>query len=134
MTASMLIPHLAVNDGEAAIAFYSKAFGATLEAKHVADDGKRLLHVHLKLGGSELFLHDDFPEYGGEGAKAPSRLGGASCTFHIDVPDADAAWAQAIGAGAAELMPLANQFWGSRYGQVRDPFGHTWSIGGPIRK
>lgn len=90
-------------------------------------------HVRLKLGAHDLLLHDDFPEYGGQGAKAPSRLGGMSCTLHMDVSDADAAWVQAIEAGAAEVMPLANQFWGSRYGRLNDPFGHVWSIGGPLK-
>ena len=133
MNNSTLTPHLVVNDGEAAIAFYEQAFGATLEAKHPADDGKRLMHVHLKLGSGALFLHDEFPEYGGEGAKAPTRLGGASCTLHLDVPDADAAWERALKAGVTVLMPMDNQFWGMRYGQIKDPFGHVWSIGGPVK-
>jgi len=133
MNISTLIPHLVVNDGAAAIAFYEKAFGATLEAKHPADDGKRLMHAHLKIGSGALFLNDDFPEFGDPGAKSPSRLGGASCTLHLDVQDADTAWEQAINAGATVLMPLDNQFWGMRYGQIKDPFGHIWSIGGPVK-
>ena len=133
MNSPALTPHLVVDDGEAAIAFYEKAFGAKLEAKHPAEDGKRLMHAHLTLGAGALFLHDDFPEFGEHGAKAPARLGGTSCTFHLDVPDADAAWERAVGAGAAVLMPLDNQFWGMRYGQVKDPFGHVWSIGGPVK-
>jgi len=133
MSISTLVPHLVVNDGEAAIIFYEKAFGAKLEGKHPAEDGKRLLHVHLKLGSGALFLHDDFPEFGEHGAKAPSRLGGASCTLHLDVQDADTAWQQAINAGASVLMPLDNQPWGMRYGQIKDPFGHIWSIGGPVK-
>lgn len=134
MSSTALVPHLVVSDGEAAIAFYEKAFGAKLEAKHPADDGKRLMHAHLSLGGGALYLHDEFPEYGDSGgAKAPNRLGGASCTLHIEVTDADAAWAQAQAAGTEVLMPLDNQFWGARYGQLRDPFGHVWSIGGPLK-
>jgi PhnB protein len=132
MNDSTLTPHLVVDGGEAAIAFYEKAFGATLEAKHPADDGKRLMHAHLKLGTGALFLHDDFPEFGELGAKAPTRLGGTSATLHLDVPDADVAWERAIKAGATELMPLDNQAWGMRYGQIKDPFGHIWSIGGPV--
>lgn len=133
MNDSTLTPHLVVDDGEAAIAFYEKAFGAALQAKHPADDGKRLMHAHLKLGTGAVFLHDDFPEFGEHGAKAPSRLGGTSCTLHLEVADADAAWDLAIKAGAAVLMPLDNQPWGMRYGQVKDPFGHIWSIGGPVK-
>jgi PhnB protein len=127
------VPHLVVNDGEAAISFYEKAFGAKLETKHPAEDGKRLMHAHLKLGSSALMLHDDFPEFGDQGAKPPTRLGGASCTIHLEVPDADVAWNRALKAGAEIVMPLDNQFWGARYGQIKDPFGHLWSIGGPVK-
>lgn len=134
MKISTPIPHLVVNDGEAAIAFYGKAFGAALQEKHPADDGKRLMHAHLKLGAGALFLHDEFPEYGDEagGARAPTRLGGASCVLHLDVDDADRIWKQALDAGAEIIMPLDDQFWGMRYGQLRDPFGHVWSIGAPL--
>jgi PhnB protein len=129
----MLTPHLTVNDGEAAIDFYSRAFGATVERKEVEPNGKRVLFAHLQLGESALFLSDDFPEYGGGGSLAPSRLGGVSCTLHLETPDADAAWEQATAAGADVLMPLGNQPWGMRYGQLKDPFGHVWSIGGPVK-
>lgn len=134
MTNSAPMPHLVVSDGEAACAFYEKAFGATIEAKHPAEDGKRLMHAHLNLGAGTLYLHDEFPEFGGEGAKSPTQLGGASCTIHIDVADADTTWQQAVKAGAEVIMPLDNQPWGMRYGQIRDPFGHIWSIGGPVKE
>ncbi|WP_149193646.1 VOC family protein [Luteimonas suaedae] len=135
MSSIALVPHLAVSDGEAAIAFYEKAFGAKLEAKHPADDGKRLMHAHLNFDGAALYLHDEFPEYGGSGgATAPNRLGGVSCVLHLEVADADAGWAQAVDAGAEVVMALENQFWGARYGQLRDPFGHVWSIGGPLKE
>jgi PhnB protein len=132
MSIKSIVPHIVVNDGDAAIDFYQRAFGATLEGKHMEEGGTRILHAHLKLGDSNLFLHDDFPEFGEHGAKAPTRLGGTGCTIHIEVADADAAWNQAIDAGATVLMPLDNQFWGARYGQIADPFGHNWSIGGPV--
>lgn len=128
------IPHLAVSNGEAALAYYEKAFGAVVKAKMPADDGKRIMHAHLKFGEGEIFLHDEFPEYADHiGAVAPTRLGGASCTLHINVPDADAAFAQAVDAGATALMPPENQFWGMRYGELKDPFGHIWGIGGPVK-
>lgn len=133
MDYSTPVPHLVVSDGEAAIKFYGKAFGAILETKHPAEDGKRLMHAHLKMGSGAVMLHDEFPEFGDQGAKAPTRLGGASCTIHLEVPDADAAWERAIEAGAEVVMALDNQFWGARYGQIRDPFGHLWSIGGPVK-
>ena len=133
MSYSAPIPHLVVDDGEAAITFYEKAFAAACQSKHLADDGKRIMHAHLQLGAGAVFLHDDFPEFGDQGAKAPKRLGGASCVIHLEVPDADTAWQRAVNAGAQIVVPLENQFWGMRYGQLKDPFGHLWSIGGPVK-
>ena len=134
MSISAPIPHLVVSDGEAAIAFYTQAFGARLTDKMLAQDGKRLMHASLQLGEGTLMLNDEFPEFVMAGTSvAPTRLGGTSCTLHLNVPDADAAWKQALDAGATELMPLANQFWGMRYGQLKDPFGHVWSLGGPVK-
>jgi PhnB protein len=127
-------PHLVVTDGEAAIRFYEAAFGAKLTAKHLADDGKRIMHASFSLGGGGFFLNDDFPEFGDCGSKPPQRLGGASCTIHLEVPDADVAWKQAIAAGGKVVSELGNQFWGARYGQIEDPFGHFWSIGGPLKQ
>jgi PhnB protein len=125
-------PHLMIGGGRAAeaIDFYGKAFGATEANRVLADDGKRLLHVHLNLAGGALLLHDDFPEMAG-GAPAPAPSG---VVLHLEMPDADAAWDQALAAGATVRFPIANQFWGARYGQLNDPFGHVWSIGGPAKE
>jgi len=133
MSATSLTPHLVVHDAEAGIAFYRNAFDATLREKHPAEDGKRLMHVHLIIGSSPVFLHDEFPEFGGRGARSPKALAGTSCTLHLEVADADDVWHRAVNAGAVVLMPLENQFWGMRYGQLEDPFGHVWSIGGPVK-
>lgn len=133
MSVSAPIPHLVVADGVAAIAFYEKAFGAVCNSKHMADDGKRVMHADLTIGGGTLFLNDDFPEFGGHMAGAPTRVGGTTFAIHLQVPDADPAWERAVKAGAEILMPLDNQFWGMRYGQLKDPFGHHWSIGGPVK-
>jgi PhnB protein len=133
MTALTPTPHLVVNNAEAAIKFYETAFGATPTAKHPTEDGKRIMHAALKLGDGAIMLHDDFPEHGDQGAKPPTRLGGVSCTIHLEVPDADSAWQRAMKAGATETMKLDNQFWGQRYGEFKDPFGHLWSIGGPLK-
>lgn len=134
MTGTSPIPHLVVNDAEAAIDFYARAFGAVLESKVPHQDGKRLMHAHLMIGDGPLFLVDDFPEYEFAVAMSPARLGGSSITIHLQVPDADEAWNRAIDAGAVSVMDLQDQFWGDRYGVVKDPFGHYWSIGGPIKK
>jgi PhnB protein len=125
-----------VSDGEAAILFYEKAFGAKLEAKMPGQDGKRLMHVHLTINGGSVFLVDDFPEFDageGNGMAPPTRLGGSGVTIHLEVTDADAFWKRAVDAGVTIVMPLDNMFWGARYGKVKDPFGHIWSFGGPVK-
>jgi len=121
--------HLTIREGRGgeAVEFYRDAFGAEEEMRHLADDGKRLMHVHLRLNGSSLMLNDDFPEFR-DGHPAPPPAG---ATLHLQVPDADAVWDKAVAAGASIKVPLENQFWGDRYGQLEDPFGFTWSIGGP---
>jgi PhnB protein len=123
--------HLTIRDGKAgeAIDFYSKAFGAEEIGRHMADDGKRIMHAHLKLNGGSLMLNDDFPEFGHGQAGPPAGI-----TLHLQVPDADAAWGKATGAGAEVRFPMADQFWGDRYGQVKDPFGFTWSIAAPVKQ
>lgn len=125
-----VIPHLTIRDNRAseAIDFYTRAFGAVESGRHLAEDGKRLLHAHLEVNGGALMLNDDFPEMTGE-----ASLPASGVTLHLDVPDADAAWERALAAGASVRFPLDNQFWGQRYGQVTDPFGHVWSIGGPLK-
>ncbi len=128
-TATGLIPHLVVSDGAAAIEFYKKAFGATELARHLAPDGKRVMHGSLLLNGAHMMLNDDFPEYNGGKPSTPVALGGTPVVLHLQVADADAAFEKALAAGAEVKFPLADQFWGDRYGQVKDPFGHVWSIG-----
>ncbi len=121
--------HLTIRDYRAAeaVEFYKKAFGAEPAMDpYMAEDGKHIMHAHLLVNGGHLMLNDDFPEHGG--AASPP----GSVTLHLQVKDADAAWNRAIEAGAQEKMPLADQFWGDRYGQVTDPFGFTWSIGAPL--
>ncbi|MCA1748378.1 MAG: VOC family protein [Sphingomonadales bacterium] len=124
--------HLTIRDGRAAeaVEFYQKAFGASEEMRHLADDGKRLMHAHLELNGGSLMLNDDFPEMR-EGAQLPPPSG---TTLHLQVEDADAAWEKALAAGAIVKFPLDDQFWGDRYGQVEDPFCFSWSIGAPVKR
>jgi PhnB protein len=120
--------HLVVGGAKKAIEFYKKAFGATELTRMPTEDGERLMHAHLKIGDADLMLCDDFPEYHGGKKSDPVALGGTSVTLHQYVPDADAAIARAAQAGATVTMPAQDMFWGDRYGQVRDPFGHTWSF------
>jgi PhnB protein len=125
---SGLTPHLAIADkrGSEAIDFYAKAFGAIEQARMLADDGVRLMHAHLLVNGASLMMHDDFPEYTGAPMAAPSGV-----TLHLQVDDTDAWYDRAIAAGATSRMPPEDMFWGDRYAQVIDPFGHAWSIGTP---
>jgi PhnB protein len=123
--------HLTIGEGKAedAIAFYEKAFAATQAMPAMkADDGKRVMHAHLLINGGSVMLNDDFPEYSGGPVGVP-----AGTTLHLQVDDADAWFNRATEAGATVRMPLADQFWGDRYGQVDDPFGHRWSIGSPVK-
>ena len=128
---SGLTPYITIKDarGTEALDFYAKAFGAEEVFRNFADDGKRLLHAHIKINGASVMLSDDFPEYRG-GTPAPDPAG---TTLHIQVADADPLWNQAVAAGAEVKMPLADQFWGDRYGQLKDPFGHSWSIASPVK-
>jgi PhnB protein len=124
-----VIPYLTVKGGKAAVDFYTRAFGAVEQFRNTADDGERILHARLSINGGVIMLSDDFPEYrGGQAAPPP-----AGVTLHLQVDDADAWWDRAVRAGAQVGMPLADQFWGDRYGQLKDPFGHSWSIGGPVK-
>ena len=125
-------PYITIREGRGseAVAFYQRAFEAKELFRSLAQDGKRLMHSSLEINGGRLMLSDDFPEYRG-GAAAPEPTG---TTLHLQVADADAWWNRAVEAGAEIRMPLADQFWGDRYGQLRDPFGHSWSIGAPIAK
>ena len=124
-----LIPHLVVKGGTAAIDYYKAAFGAT-ELSRVPHENGRIMHAALQIGESTLFLCDDFPEYCGGVSSAPS--GPSPVTLHLNVEDCDAAIAKATTAGATVKMPAADMFWGDRYGQVVDPFGHTWSFSHPL--
>jgi PhnB protein len=126
-------PHLVVSDGAAAIDFYVKAFGAVELGRVPGPDG-RLLHGALQINGSTVMLNDDFPEHRGGKSMTPTALGGTPVTIHLTVTDVDSKFQQAIDAGAAVLAPLEDAFWGDRYGVLRDPFGHQWSMGQPVRE
>lgn len=124
-----LTPHLVCAGAADAIEFYKKAFNAVELARLPAPGGK-LAHAAVRIGDSVLMLVDEFPEMG---AKGPKSLEGSPVTLHLYVEDADAAVAQAVAAGAKVIMPLADMFWGDRYGQVEDPFGHRWSVATHMR-
>jgi uncharacterized glyoxalase superfamily protein PhnB len=121
-----ITPHLVINGASEAIEFYKRAFGAKEISRmpFPSADGKpKLGHAAIQIGDSMLFLVDEFPEQGvgGPGASSP-------VTMHLYVTDANVAFARATEAGAKVVMPLADMFWGDRYGKLVDPFGHHWSI------
>ncbi|MBL8541288.1 MAG: VOC family protein, partial [Betaproteobacteria bacterium] len=90
----------------------------------------KLIHAAIRIGDSMVMLTDEMPNCGALGPKA---RGGASVTIHLQVPDVDAMFAKAVAAGATVTMPVADMFWGDRYGQIVDPFGHSWAIATHVR-
>jgi len=127
------IPHLVVSDGLAALKFYREVFGAAEGHNMMAQDGKRLMHGEIVLDGHKLFLSDEFPERDGT-CKTPQRLGGTSARITLMVDDPDAVVQRAVARGAQVLMPVQDMFWGARYGQIVDPFGHHWGINQQLRE
>jgi PhnB protein len=119
-----LTPFLTVRDAVRAIEFYKQAFGAVERGVAKGPDGK-VMHAELKIGDSIIMLSDEYPEFG---ALSPLSAGGAGMGLHIYVDGVDAAFDRAVKAGAQVEMPVADQFWGDRYGKLKDPFGHKWSI------
>lgn len=124
----MLAPHLVCDGAADAIDFYKAAFGAE-EMMRLAGPNGRLMHGSVMINGSLVMLVDENRDFG---VLSPKALGGTAVTLHLGVPDVDAAVERAVAAGATVVMPVADQFWGDRYGMVEDPFGHRWSIATPL--
>jgi uncharacterized glyoxalase superfamily protein PhnB len=123
-----ITPQLVVQGVARAIEWYTTALGANELLRNLAPDGKSIMHAELLLGDSRFFVVDEFP-----GSMAsPATLGGTPVTLHLYVSDVDAVFDRAVEAGAQVLMPVADQFWGDRYGMLADPFGHRWSIASRI--
>lgn len=116
-------PHIVVKSGAAYIDFLKRAFDAEVIAQ-MPGPGGRLMHAEVRVGDSILMLAEDFPEYG----QPPVVEGRWPVVLHLYVPDVDATYARALAAGAQAGMPVSDQFWGDRYGQVKDPSGFTWAI------
>jgi PhnB protein len=121
-----ITPHLVIDGAAEAIEFYKRAFGAEeiYRMPFPGPDGRvKIGHAELRIGDSRLYLADEFPEHGSTGPAGHSPV-----TIHLYVTDADATFARAVEAGATVTMPLADMFWGDRYGKLVDPSGHHWSI------
>lgn len=121
---SAVTPYLTVSNAAKAIEFYAKAFGATERGRLNMPDGK-IGHAELVIGGTVVMLADEFPEFGNV---SPHTLKGATAGFALYVADVDAAFAQAVAAGATVKEPVENKFWGDRAGSIVDPFGHKWTL------
>jgi PhnB protein len=119
-----LTPALTVRDAARAIEFYKQAFGAKERGVMKGPDGK-IMHAELTIGDSIIMLTDEFPEFG---CLSPQSIGGSAMSLHIYLDGVDAAFDRAVKAGGEVEMPVMDQFWGDRYGKLKDPFGHKWSI------
>jgi PhnB protein len=126
---TLLTPHIVCRDVAGAIEFYKRAFGAD-EMRVVRTPGGGIMHAALTIGGAMLFLADECPAFG---SRSPQDLGGTPVTLHLHVPDCDAVFDRAVAAGCTVRMPLADMFWGDRYGVLQDPYGHAWSIATNVR-
>ncbi|MCI4330967.1 MAG: VOC family protein [Thermoplasmata archaeon] len=120
------VPGIVVRNAAKAVAFYQAALGAVESNRMHGPDGKSIIHSELQIGDSKVFLADE-----GEGmsTKSPETLHGTTGSIHLNVEDTDAAFQRAIKAGAKPIMPPMDMFWGDRYAQVSDPFGHVWGLG-----
>jgi len=128
------IPHLIVSNGLAALEFYETAFGAAKGHSMMAPDGKRVMHGELTLDGQKFFVSDEFSESEGGSCKSPHTLGGTSVRITLLVDNADQTVDRSVAAGARVLMPVADMFWGARYGKIVDPFGHEWGINQQVQE
>lgn len=116
--------YITLKDCNKAIEFYKKAFGAKEKGKLLMPDGK-VAHAEVEIEGSLLMMCDEIAEWHNKSAET---LGGTPMSFSLYVKDVDSAFQKALDAGAKELMPLDDMFYGDRVGQVVDPFGYIWMI------
>ena len=119
-----LTPSITVQGVDAAVDFYVKVFGAQKVLGLTGPDGNTV-HAEIKIGDSIVMIDE---ENVAQGLKSPLTLGGTPAALVLYVDDADAVFATAIGAGAKERMPLEEQFWGDKYGELLDPTGHRWAV------
>ena len=117
-------PYLSIEGAAEALEWYKKAFNAKELNRQTMPDG-RIMHARIRIGDSLVMMSDAMP---GSSIQSPKSLGATTATMHIYTKGVDKMFRQTVDAGAKVLMPLDNQFWGERYGQVKDPFGHSWSM------
>ena len=126
-----IIPYLQFTNTGEAIAWYERVFGAKeVRARLVAPDGT-CINAEVEIEGIRLMLADEMPSIS---SASPATLGATSVVLDLHVESSDEIFARALEAGAEQIYPLADQFYGDRAGRVRDPFGHHWIIGNRIRE
>jgi PhnB protein len=124
-----ITPQIIVRGVAEAVEFYKKALDAHELYRNMAPDGASVMHCEMLLGNSRFLMHDEFPEHGNV---SPLTLGGTPVRLHLYVENVDSAFQRAVEAGAEVLMPVQDCFWGDRYGMLKDPFGHVWSMATPL--
>ena len=129
MAAHTITAHIVVRDAARAAAWYAGVFGAE-ERSRLEVPGGKLMQVELRFGDSTVMLADEFPDMG---VVSPLGIGSTGTVLHFSTDDAEAVWRRALDAGAEVRQPLHDAFWGERYGQIADPFGHRWGIAQHVR-
>ncbi len=124
-----ITPHLVIRDADRAAAWYEAAFGAE-ERGHIPVPGGKFMQIELRFGDSAMMLADEFPD---AGILSPLAIGGTPIVLHYATENVEALWKRVIEAGADIVQPLQDQFWGVRYGQIRDPFGYRWGLTQHVR-
>jgi PhnB protein len=124
-----ITPHIVVSDAAAAADWYKQVLGAE-ERSRIELPGGKLMQVELWFGDSAVMLADEFPELG---VLSPLSVGGTATVLHLYTDDVDALWKHAVDAGAEVRQALQDVFWGERYGQITDPFGHRWGLAEHLR-
>jgi PhnB protein len=119
-----ITPHIVVRDAARAAEWYREALGAE-ERSRIPVPGGKLMSVELRFGDSAVMIADEFPEMD---VLSPLSIGGTPVVLHLDTDDVEALWNRALQAGAQVRHPLHDAFWGERYGQITDPFGHRWGL------
>ena len=127
----LLTPYLTAHDRAAAIAFYSKAFGAVETGARFTDSDGRIGHAEITIGGATIYVSDEYPDFG---AQSPKSLGGSTVALHIQVADVDATARRLVAAGAEVLRELTEEADGERRGTFLDPFGYRWMVGEQVEE
>lgn len=118
-------PVLIVRGADAALSYYETVFGAEVLSRDYAQDGTTMLQAEMKIGNTILRVADEMPAFG---IFSPTSLGGSPVIVQLYLSEVDAFWTRVVDNGAQVAVPLADTYWGERFGRLVDPFGHVWNI------